>query len=60
MADKPKDLTSKQKNALRLGACASPVCSFECATFAYTGSTNGFRICVCGHTQNVHQRGLVK
>lgn len=57
MNDKPKELTAAQKAAQKTGACAAIECSFGCAAFAYTSVKDGFKTCVCGHTQHAHTRG---
>lgn len=57
--DKPAVESAAEKNFGRIAGCAALNCAGECMEFAYTGRTDGFRICACGHTQNIHRHGAV-
>ncbi len=53
-AKEPAGETIQEANARRLGDCGALLCHETCGGFAYDHTQDLFRICVCGHTQNVH------
>lgn len=57
-AETPKEQTALERSMMRNGGCGAVACTTQpCEEFAYTGLVDGFRMCVCGHTQHIHEFG---
>lgn len=50
---------ARAKRALKTGGCAALLCKAECVVFAFVRVMDGYPLCACGHTQDVHARGPV-
>lgn len=51
-------LTPAQRAALRTGPCIAIACKERCEAFDFVGTHDGFKTCICGHTQHAHAYGV--
>lgn len=51
--------TPAAKALKRIGRCVNPACTFGCEAFAFAKRADGFRTCVCSHTEWSHAERIV-
>lgn len=52
----PKEQTPAERVLLNTGPCTAILCTYGCDGFAFTGHADGFRVCICTHTQHSHEK----